>query len=109
MVFGDRTQLKRVVVNPAINAVQAITTSQVLRKSIGTRAQQIDAERCAVSSNSGPGIDASHLPYLFDSFFTTKETRMGLGLPIAQSIIEAHNGRIRADNSSTIAGTRFVF
>jgi signal transduction histidine kinase len=44
---------------------------------------------------SGPSIDAEHLPHLFDSFFTTKESGMGLGLPIAQSIIEAHNGRIR--------------
>jgi signal transduction histidine kinase len=64
---------------------------------------------CCIIEDSGPGIDASHLPYLFDSFFTTKETGMGLGLPIAQSIIEAHNGRIRADNDSTIGGARFVF
>jgi signal transduction histidine kinase len=110
MVFGDRTQLQQVIVNLAINAVQAITTSQVLRKSIGIRAQQIDAETVScIIEDSGPGIDASHLPYLFDSFFTSKETGMGLGLPIAQSIIEAHNGRIRADNNSTIGGARFVF
>jgi C4-dicarboxylate-specific signal transduction histidine kinase len=109
MVFGDRTQLQQVIVNLAINAVQAITTSQVLRKSIGIRAKQIDADTvCCIIEDSGPGIDASHLPYLFDSFFTTKETGMGLGLPIAQSIIEAHNGRIRADNNSSIGGARFI-
>jgi signal transduction histidine kinase len=58
---------------------------------------------------SGPSIDAEHLPHLFDSFFTTKESGMGLGLPIAQSIIEAHNGRIRADNNSALGGARFMF
>jgi signal transduction histidine kinase len=64
---------------------------------------------CCIVEDSGPGIDADHPPRLFDSFFTTKETGMGLGLPIAQSIIEAHNGRIRADNSSALGGARFVF
>jgi signal transduction histidine kinase len=49
------------------------------------------------------------LPHLFDRFFTTKETGMGLGLPIAQSIIEAHGGRIGADNDSALGGARFVF
>ena len=73
-------------------------------------AQQIDAETvCCIVEDSGPGIDAEHLTRLFDSFFTTKETGMGLGLPIAQSIIEAHNGRIRADNKSALGGARFVF
>ncbi len=110
MVFGDRTQLQQVIVNLVFNAVQAMTTSQVFRKSIGIRTQQLDAETvCCIVEDSGAGIDAEHLPHLFDSFFTTKETGMGLGLPIAQSIIEAHNGRIRADNESALGGARFVF
>jgi signal transduction histidine kinase len=110
MVFGDRTQLQQVIVNLAINAVQALTKSGVASKNIAIRTQKIDAETvCCIVEDSGPGIDADHLPRLFDSFFTTKETGMGLGLPIAQSIIEAHNGRIRADNSSALGGARFVF
>jgi signal transduction histidine kinase len=69
----------------------------------------IDAETvCCIVEDSGPGIDAEHLPRLFDSFFTTKETGMGLGLPIARSIIEAHNGVIRADNKSTLGGARLI-
>jgi len=44
MVFGDRTQLQQVIVNLVINAVQAMTTSQVSRRRIGIRTQQIDAE-----------------------------------------------------------------
>ena len=109
-VFGDRTQLQQVVVNLVVNAVQAPTTSEAAGKSIAIRTQKIDAETvCCIVEDSGPGIDAEHLPRLFDSFFTTKETGMGLGLPIAQSIIEAHNGRIVADNNSSLGGARFVF
>jgi signal transduction histidine kinase len=109
-VVGDRTQLQQVVVNLAINALQALTKSEVASKSIAIRTQQIDAETvCCIIEDSGPGIDAEHLPHLFDGFFTTKETGMGLGLPIAQSIVEAHSGHIRADNESTLGGARFVF
>jgi PAS domain S-box-containing protein len=109
-VFGDRTQLQQVVVNLVVNAVQAPTMSEAAGKSIAIRTQKIDAETvCCIVEDSGPGIDAEHLPRLFDSFFTTKETGMGLGLPIAQSIIEAHNGRIVADNNSSLGGARFVF
>jgi PAS domain S-box-containing protein len=109
-VFGDRTQLQQVVVNLVVNAVQAPTMSEAAGKSIAIRTQKIDAETvCCIVEDSGLGIDAEHLPRLFDSFFTTKETGMGLGLPIAQSIIEAHNGRIVADNNSSLGGARFVF
>ncbi|MDR5782568.1 ATP-binding protein [Caballeronia sp. LZ065] len=61
---------------------------------------------CAVE-DSGPGGDAAHLHSLFESFFTTKENGMGMGLPICRSIIEAHGSRIRADNQSIHGGARF--
>jgi signal transduction histidine kinase len=53
-------------------------------------------------------FNAEHLPHLFDSFFTTKETGMGLSLPIARSIIEVHNRAIRADNNSALGGARLI-
>lgn len=109
-VFGDRTQLQQVIVNIAINAVQAMIAAEMRRKSIVIQTRQIDLDKvCCFIEDSGPGIAAEHLPRLFDSFFTTKEAGMGLGLQIAQSIIEAHNGRIRADNESALGGARFVF
>ena len=109
-VMVDRIQLQQVIVNLVINAVQAMTKSEVAYKRIAIRTQQIDAETvCCIVEDSGSGIDAEHLPHLFDSFFTTKETGMGLGLPIARSIVEAHNGRIRADNESALGGARFIF
>ncbi|SED35551.1 PAS domain S-box-containing protein [Bradyrhizobium erythrophlei] len=109
-VLGDRTQLQQVIVNLIINALQALTDSGVDRKVIAVQVRESDSRTvlCAVE-DSGPGIDETHLPRLFDSFFTTKEAGMGLGLPIAKSIIESHNGRITADNSSDLGGAKFTF
>ena len=47
----------------------------------------------------GHGIAAANMPQLFDSLFTTKPEGMGLGLPIARTIIAAHQGRIWAENA----------
>jgi C4-dicarboxylate-specific signal transduction histidine kinase len=109
-IVGDRTQLQQVVVNLAINAVQAMAQSGTLRRSIFVRTMLSDPETvCCSIEDSGPGIDPTHLPRLFDSFFTTKNSGMGMGLPICRSIIEAHEGSIRADNDSTLGGARFSF
>jgi len=109
-VLGDRTQLQQVVVNLAINAVQAMAQSTAARRSILVRTMQPDAEMvCCVVEDSGPGIEATRIPRLFDTFFTTKETGMGMGLSISRSIIETHGGRIRVDNGSVLGGARFSF
>jgi signal transduction histidine kinase len=109
-VIGDRTQLQQVVVNLAMNAAQAMAGSQTAlpRLSIKTMASDGGSVSCVVE-DSGPGIKPEHLPRLFDSFFSTKETGMGMGLPISRSIIEAHHGEIRADNGSALGGARFTF
>ncbi len=53
-----------------------------------------------VVADSGSGINAADISRLFDSFFTTKEKGMGLGLALCRSIVQAHRGRIWAENSS---------
>jgi PAS domain S-box-containing protein len=109
-VVGDRTQLQQVIVNLVINAVQAMTQSESVRRSIIIRTLLSKPENvCCTIEDSGPGIDPAHLPHLFDSFFTTKDTGMGMGLAISRSIIEAHEGHIQADNSSSVGGARFSF
>jgi C4-dicarboxylate-specific signal transduction histidine kinase len=109
-IVGDRTQLQQVIVNLAMNAVQAMTQLAPAGRIISFRTVLADPERvyCSIE-DSGPGIDPEHLPRLFDSFFTTKDTGMGMGLAICQSIIEAHGGSIRADNNSSLGGARFSF
>jgi signal transduction histidine kinase len=108
-VTGDRTQLNQVIVNLVINAVQAMVQSGTARRSISIRTMLSDPETvCCAIEDSGPGIDPTHLPHLFDSFFTTKDTGMGMGLSICRSIIEAHDGHIEADKSA-LGGARFSF
>ena len=109
-VHADRTQLQQVIVNLAVNAMQAMAHAPDGDRSIVIRTAAPDANTMICSiEDSGPGIDAAGLARLFDSFFTTKEGGMGMGLPICRSIIEAHGGRISGDNGSTIGGARFVF
>ena len=50
-------------------------------------------------SDSGPGIDPSILPYIFDAFITTKQKGTGLGLAISYDIVSKHRGRITAQNN----------
>jgi PAS domain S-box-containing protein len=106
-VTGDRTQLQQVIINLAINAAQAMAKSDGRYILIRT-SRQPETVRCDVE-DSGPGIESAHLAHLFDSFFTTKKGGMGMGLPICRSIIEAHDGRIHADNKSSLGGARFSF
>lgn len=105
-ILADRTQLQQVVVNLAVNAMQAMTQSPD-RRLVFRTALEGSAVMCAVE-DSGPGIAADHFSRLFESFFTTKDGGMGMGLPICRSIIEAHGGRISAANN-VAGGARFAF
>ena len=109
-VVGDRTQLQQVVVNLTVNAVQAMAQAGSKRRDITIRtvAQDGTALRCSVE-DSGPGIVPEHSTRLFDSFFTTKDSGMGLGLRICRSIVEAHGGRIEVDSQSAMGGAHFSF
>jgi signal transduction histidine kinase len=93
-----------------MNAAQAIGESETALPRLSIKTLVADGQKvsCVVEDN-GPGIEAEHLPRLFDSFFTTKDSGMGMGLPIARSIIEAHHGKIWADNGSALGGARFTF
>ena len=109
-IIGDRTLLQQVIVNLIINAVQAMAQLAPAQRRISVRTALSDAETvyCSVE-DSGPGIDSQHLPRLFDRFFTSKDAGMGMGLAICRSIIEAHGGRVCADNKSALGGARFSF
>jgi PAS domain S-box-containing protein len=111
-VVSDRTQLQQVIVNLVVNAMQAMVLVQAGKSerkvSIRTIVPDPATVRCIIE-DSGPGIDPEHLPRLFDSFFSTKESGMGMGLSICRSIVESHGGQITADNEAALGGARFCF
>jgi len=109
-LLADRVQFQQVIVNLAVNAMQAMENAQSPKRIITIRTTMPDVAtlRCTVE-DSGPGIAPEHLEYLFESFFTTKEDGMGMGLPICRSIIESLGGHIVADNESTHGGARLFF
>jgi len=94
-------QLKQVLVNLVLNAIQAMPNGGVLAISLCQEPPQtlgMPAVRLAVR-DSGIGIDPAHRSRIFDPFFSTKDEGTGLGLAIVYSIVDAHQGRIDVDST----------
>jgi signal transduction histidine kinase len=109
-VIADRIQLQQVIVNLVLNAIQATERAGRAERKITIRTAAADAATvCCSVEDSGPGIAPEHFTSIFKSFFTTRENGMGMGLSICRSIVEAHGGRITADNASVHGGARLSF
>ena len=94
-VQGDRVQLQQVLVNLILNAVEAMTSVEdgTRELSITTEQSQTGGILVAVH-DSGPGIDPADLERVFEPFYTTKTSGVGMGLSICQTIINGHGGRL---------------
>ena len=94
-VPAQLVQLRQVIVNLIMNAVDAMSTvvnrPRVLR--VKTEVHELSYLLITVE-DSGTGIDPIHIDRIFDPFFTTKSHGMGMGLSICRSIIENHGGRL---------------
>ena len=99
-IQGDAIHLQQVALNLIINGTEAMETvdhqSRELR--ISTAKHDENAVRVSVR-DQGTGIDEDHITGIFEAFYTTKSEGMGMGLSICKSIIEAHGGRLRAENN----------
>jgi PAS domain S-box-containing protein len=109
-VQGDRVQLQQVVLNLILNAVEAMSTVEAGPRELLISTEQTQTGGVLVSvRDSGPGIDPDHVDRVFEAFYTTKSSGVGMGLSICRSIIDAHGGRLWADmNASRGAVFRFT-
>jgi PAS domain S-box-containing protein len=96
-IFGDRIQLQQVILNLIMNAIEAM--SEVAERSRDLLISTSEAESGSVLvkvRDSGPGLPPANLARIFDAFYTTKASGLGMGLSICRSIVEAHGGRLWA-------------
>ena len=107
LVLADRVQIQQVLVNLFRNALEAMATS-TYRELIASNAKAADDMIEIVISDSGHGFTGDALGNLFQPFFTTKATGMGVGLSISRTIIESHGGRMWAETNDS-GGATFRF
>jgi signal transduction histidine kinase len=109
LIEGDRVQFQQVILNLILNAIEAISGADE-----GTRELLISTGKAEPNGvhvgvrDSGPGLAPAALERVFDAFYTTKSSGLGMGLTICRSIIEAHGGRLWA-TGHTPRGAFFQF
>jgi C4-dicarboxylate-specific signal transduction histidine kinase len=98
-VRGDAVQLQQVVLNLIVNACDAMEAAapEARRLSVATGHDGQGGSRVTVS-DTGPGIPGDRLDEIFEPFVTTKPQRLGLGLAICRSIVNAHDGQLDVDS-----------
>jgi len=106
-IRGDRVLLQQVIVNLIVNAMDALSGVPRAERKVTISTARNDSFAELSVSDAGPGIDFDKLKEVFEPFFTTKPKGMGMGLSIARTIIEAHNGLIWAENRKSNAGAVF--
>jgi signal transduction histidine kinase len=98
-VRADRVQVQQVILNLALNAMEAMQDQPAEKREVVIRSTRANGREAEVSvADSGAGIPAQMLARIFEPFVTTKPAGMGLGLAICRSIVEAQGGHIGAES-----------
>jgi two-component system sensor kinase FixL len=107
-VLGDRIQLQQVALNLVMNATEAMSQILPQKRMIILRTHATDDRVQVAVQDFGPGIDSNKTDDIWQPFFTTKDTGLGIGLSVCSSIIRAHGGRMWAENNPD-GGATFFF
>lgn len=99
-VRGDRVLLQQVMMNLALNAFEAMRSAPENARLLAMRVRSEDGAVNIDVRDSGTGIPSDKLSRLFEPFQTSKNDGLGIGLSISRAIIDAHGGRIWAENNS---------
>jgi len=103
----DLVQIEQVLLNLVRNAIDAMKVVPSEGRKLLIKTQRIDTTKVeAIVQDNGPGIAPETIKHLFDAFFSTKESGMGMGLPISKKIVEAHFGELRVESNPGL-GARF--
>ncbi|MEY4685132.1 MAG: two-component hybrid sensor and regulator [Pseudomonadota bacterium] len=104
---GDRIQIQQLLLNLILNAMDALETRASYDRllDVELRSESQNALKIIIRDN-GCGFESKETTRIFEPFYTTKESGIGLGLSICKSVAEAHNGIVSADSGPE--GTRFI-
>jgi signal transduction histidine kinase len=109
LIGGDPVQLQQVLLNLIANACHAMSDVERPARRLAVRTgRSADANVCVTVSDCGRGIPRDDLTRIFDPFFTTRPEGMGLGLTVCRTIINAHRGKLWAENNAD-RGASFHF
>jgi signal transduction histidine kinase len=96
-IAGDRVQVQQVVLNLLMNGIEAMSSDEGRARDLALTTRNLDPDQVQVTiEDSGTGLDPNAMDKIFDPFYTTKPSGMGMGLAICRSILEAHGGRLWA-------------
>jgi PAS domain S-box-containing protein len=95
-ILGDRVQLQQVIINLVMNGSEAMQAVMDRPRELIIRSRQDEAQVLLSVTDCGVGISTENADRLFNPFFTTKSSGMGMGLSICRSIVEGHGGRLWA-------------
>ena len=108
-VQGDRVQLQQVIFNLMMNAVEAMSGGGEGPRELLISTEKAEADDVLVAvRDTGPGLSPANLGRVFEAFYTTKSSGLGMGLSICRSIIEAHGGQLWA-TANAPRGALFQF
>jgi signal transduction histidine kinase len=97
-IRGDRVQLQQVILNLVANGIDAMDDIPAENRVISIRTSRVENFAQLSVSDRGHGVPEDKLKEVFEPFFSSKSEGMGVGLSIARTIVEAHNGKVWAQN-----------